>query len=124
MAGAMVLGLVYLLTLGDALLPLMRSPAIWLVVAGLVLSLGALHFFFKKRFLLAGLFLFLSLLGMVVVRHILRLLLLEGRFDPADIPVRPQWPVFLLFLVCFVIAIALVATMLKLYFSGREHQSA
>lgn len=124
MAGAMVLGLVYLLTLGDVLLPLMRSAAIWLIVVALVLSLGALHFFFKKRFVPAGLLLFLSLLGMVVVRHTLRLFLLEGEFDPAQIPVRPQWPVFVIFLVCFVVAIALVAVMIRMYFAGRSHRTA
>jgi hypothetical protein len=116
MVGAMVLGLVYLFTLGDILVPLMRSPAIWVLTLSILLSLGALHFFFKKRFLPAGLMVFLSLLGMVVVRHTLRLLVLEGVFDPASIPVRPQWDVFVIFLVCFLAAVALVAVMLRLYF--------
>ncbi|UCD65141.1 MAG: hypothetical protein JSW34_06855 [Candidatus Zixiibacteriota bacterium] len=119
MAAAMVLGLIYLFTLGDYILPLMRSPAVWVLVVAIVLSLLSLHFVFKKRFVWSGLMLAVSLLGMVFVRHTLRLLLLEGKFDPAAIAVRPQWSVFVVFLICFLLAIALVWYMLKLFFGGR-----
>jgi hypothetical protein len=119
MVGAMVIGLVYLFTMGDYLLAIMRSIAIWLVTAGIVLSLGALHFFFQRKFVLSGLLLFLSLVGMVVTRHALRLIFLEGKFDPGTIPVAPQWSVFLMFLVCFVVALGLVAYMLRLFLTER-----
>jgi hypothetical protein len=75
--------------------------------------------FFKKKFLATGLLLFLSLLAMVSTRHLLRLIVLEGEFDPSSIPVVPQWTLFAVFLVCFAAAIGAVAYMLKLYFS--EH---
>ncbi len=119
MAVSIVLGLAYMMTLGEALLPLMRSIAIWLILVSLVLSLGSLHFFFKKRFLGAGAMLFVSLLSMVVIRHVLRLIVLRGEFDPATIPVTPQWSVFGIFLVCFVVAIGTVWYMLTLFLGDR-----
>ena len=115
MVVTMLVGLAYLFTLGDYLRPFMRSPAIWLLMVSIVLSLGSLHFFFKKKWLGAGLMLFVSMLGMVVIRHILRLIVLEGHFDPGTIRVAPQWSVFALFLVCFVVAVGLVWYMLRLY---------
>jgi len=119
MAAAMIIGFVYLFSLADLMKPFMRSSAIWWLTASIVLSLGSLHFFMKKKFMMAGAMLFVSLLGMVVIRHVVRLLHLEGTFDPAAIPLNPQWSVFLLFLVCFVIAIGAVWYMLRLYF-GRQ----
>jgi hypothetical protein len=49
----------------------------------------------------------------------LRLIVLEGHFDPATTPVSPQWDVFAIFLVCFVGALATVAYMLKLLAAGQ-----
>ena len=59
-----------------------------------------------------------SVLGMVTVRHTVRLLNLAGHYDPASYTVKPQWPVFFIFLACFLVAIAAIAYMLKLYFAG------
>jgi MFS family permease len=119
MAVSIVVGIAYLMTLGEALLPLMRSPAMWLVLVSLVLSLGSLHFYFKKRFLPAATMLFVSLLAMVVVRHVLRLIVLAGRWEPSSIPVKPQWSVFVLFLVFFLAAIGAVWWMLKVFLADR-----
>lgn len=116
----MVVGLAYLITLGDFMLPFMRSPAIWALMVSIVLSLGSLHFYFKKKWVGAGLMLSLSLLGMVTIRHMLRLIALEKHFDPATIPVSPQWSVFAVFLACFVVAIGLVWYMLNLYIRDRK----
>lgn len=124
MAAAIVLGFVYLFALGDLLLPMMRSPAMWLILVSLVLSLGSLHFYFKRKFIGAGLMLFVSLLAMVVVRHILRVIVIGDAWNPATIPIKPQWSVFVIFLVCFVIAIALVWWMLKMFFGDRARGQA
>ncbi len=81
------------------------------------LSLGSMHFFFKKKFLPAGLMLFTSMFGMVATRHILRPIRLDGVFDPSAIPVDPQWSVFAIFLFGFILAIVLIIYMLRLFFA-------
>jgi len=123
MIAAMVLGLIYMLTLGETLGPFMRSAGIWMIVISLVLSLASLHFFFKKNFVISGVMTFLSLLGMVVARHTLRLLRLDGTFDPCEIPVRIQWSPLILFLICFVIAVGVVWYMIALAFTRGSDSS-
>lgn len=120
MIATMVIGFVYLVTLGEMMLQLMRSPAIWLITAGLILSLGALHFYTKKKFNTAALMLFPSMLFMIITRHLLRLMRLEETFDPATIPVSTNWPVFIIFLVCFLFAIGIIWYMFKLYYSKEQ----
>lgn len=115
MVAAIILGFVYMLTFGDMLKPFMRSIGIWMVTLGLLLSLGSLHFFFKKKFIPAALMVFVSLLTMVITRHVVRTLHFEGIFDPGSIKFAPQWSIFILFLVCFLIAVGLVWYMLKLF---------
>lgn len=116
----MLIGLVYIATLGEALLPYMRSAGIWMVLVAIVLSLGGLHFYFRKQFLWAALLTFVSMFSMVINRHVLRLVLLEGQWDPSAIPVNPQWGVFAVFLVCFLLALGLVGYMLWLFFTDRR----
>jgi hypothetical protein len=64
--------------------------------------------------------LFTSMFGMVSTRHILRLIRLDGVYDPSAIPVDPQWSVFAVFLVCFVLAIGLFVYMFRLFFAERR----
>jgi len=118
----LLVGFVYLIQLGDLLVPFMRTPAIWALTAGIVQSAVSLHFFFKKKFLSSGLMLFVSLLTMVFSRHYVRLIRLQESFDPSSLPVSPQWSVFVMFLVCFVIAIGIIFWMIKVYF--RESRQA
>ncbi len=117
---AMAIGTAYLVSLGEYMRPFMQSTAIWILTASFVLTLGAMHLVFKKKLKVGGILLFLSLLGMVIIRHQLRLIVLDGHFDPAEIPVNPQWSVFVLFLLFFVIAIGLIWYMLRLYQKDRE----
>jgi MFS family permease len=120
MIATMIAGLGYLFTLGDNILPFMRSPAIWVLMGSIILSLGSLHFFFKKKWWGAGTMVFVSLLGMVTIRHMLRLIVLGDQFEPGTIPVRPQWSVFAVFLVSFVLAVGLVAYLLRLFLTQRR----
>jgi hypothetical protein len=113
---ASLTGMAYLLSLQPILAPFMRTPAIWALTVAVLLSLGSLHFFFKKNFCVSGTMLFVSMLGMVYARHTVRLLRLSGHFDPASWHVAPQWGPFVMFLICFVIALAVVAYMLRLFF--------
>ena len=113
-----VFGLAYLLLLGDVLPKLMHTPAIWALTLGVILSAGSLHFFFRKKFAPAGAMLGVSMLSMVIMRHYVRLINLEGVYDPSTVPVKPQWSVFVLFLIFFVIAVAVLWYMLRMFFSG------
>lgn len=120
MVAASVLGFVYLVTLGENILPLMRSPAIWVLTVGIILSAGSLHFFFKKKFLMSGLMVALSLITMVYTRHELRLISLAEHYNPATMTVNPQWSVFALFIACFVIMIAVMWYMIRLFLSRKN----
>ncbi|MEW5795312.1 MAG: hypothetical protein AB1772_03030 [Candidatus Zixiibacteriota bacterium] len=121
-ATASVFGMIYLFTLGEHLLGLMRTPAIWALTVGIVLSAGSLHFFYKRRFVWAGIMVMLSVLMMVYTRHHVRLLHLADEFEPSTLPIRTQWSIFLVFLVCFVAALGLVWYMLKLFFAREQNQ--
>jgi hypothetical protein len=124
MVGASVLGIVYMLTLGDILGPFMRGPGIYAVTLGVVLSLAALHYFFTRRLWIAGILVFVSMLTMVFARHEVRLLRLAGQYDPATVPVHPQWVVFGLFLFFFVVGLGVVAWMARVFFSGPKAKAA
>ncbi|NWG12748.1 MAG: hypothetical protein HXY20_04340 [Acidobacteria bacterium] len=113
-------GLAYLFSLGEVIGPFMRSPAIWVLAPGLVLSLLSVWFYHRRNLVIAGGALSLSMLAMVFSRHSVRLLQLEGHFDPSAVPVRPQWTVFALFLVCFLVALILGSYMLRVFFRRAE----
>jgi len=116
----MLLGVGALVGLGDDLVPYMRSAAVWWMLAAVVLALGSLHFVFRKQLVAGGALLFVSLLAMVVNRHVARLVVLGDALDPASLAVKPQWSVFVLFLVCFVAMLGIVAWMLNLFFGEKK----
>lgn len=124
MVSAAVAGFAYLFTLGDHLVPFMRTPGIWALTLGILLSAGSLHFFFKKRFIMSGLMVFVSMLTMVISRHYVRLIKLQPQFDPATVRVDMQWSPFLLFVICFVVALAVVGYMLRLFFTAKKTEKA
>ncbi len=91
MIGAALAGLGQIALLDEHLVPFMRSPAIWVLTVAVLLSLGSMHFVFRKRFVPAIAMILTSLLGMVFTRHTLRLIKLEGLFDPSALRVEAQW---------------------------------
>jgi hypothetical protein len=115
MGAAALFGTAYLVSLQSILRAFMRTDAIWALTAGIILAGGSLHFFFKRRFATSGLFLFVSVFLMVAARHQVRILHLQGSFDPNALTVVPQWIPFLLFLVFFVVALILITYMLRLF---------
>lgn len=124
---AAVTGVAYVGTLGDALRPFMRSPGIGLVTVGAVLALVAAFTMLKGRLLVTTVLTLVSLATMVVARHTLRLVVLPEPAHPATVyadKVVPQWDVFGIFVVCLVIAVALVWTMLRLFFTDRPDTGA
>ena len=120
MLASFLTGLVYMLGLGDLIRPFMRSPGIWLVTAGFLLSLGSLYFIFKRKFTFGGIALLISLVCMVMTRHVVRLLHLGGYFEPATLPTLPQWSVFMIFLFLFVLMIGTLIFMFWLFFGKQE----
>ncbi len=116
MGVAAAAGIAYLVSLMPYLEAFMRSPAITVLAAAILLSLASLQFYLRKNFWVSGLALFLSVFGMVYVRHVVRLLRLGNAFNPASWRIAPQWSPFLLFLVCFVAMLAVLAWMLWLFF--------
>jgi hypothetical protein len=113
-------GAAYLVALRPILRALMHTPAIWALTLGILLSAGALHFFFKKSFLLSGSMLFVSMFTMVYARHTVRLLKLAGQFDPASWRIAPQWSVFILFLVCFLGMLGVLGYLFRLVATSAE----
>jgi hypothetical protein len=118
MIAASLAGIGWLFTLGDAIVPLMKGPAIWVLFIAIVLAFAAYPFFHKGRFVVAAGLLFCSLLGMVTTRHVVRLIHLRGSYDPATITIIPQWSVFILFLICLVLALLAIGYMVRLFFAG------
>ena len=89
------------------------------LAAGVVLPLLAvvlLRGSARGRDLGAGALLVGGLVSSVVARHLARLATLSGTFDPAAPTVRPQWDVFVLFVVCLLGAVATMAWMLRVWF--------
>lgn len=120
MVAASVSGVVYLVTLGELLVPFMRTPAIWALTVGVLLSIGSLHFYFKRKFMPAFVMILVSLIMMVYSRHHVRLLHIADQFDPTSVSIQPQWSIFVLFLICFVVAIATVWYMIRLFFASSD----
>ena len=67
--------------------------------------------------MISGTMVFASLITMVTTRHSLRLVRLAEDFDPSLIKIDPQWSIVFFFLFFFVLAIALIGYMLRLYFN-------
>jgi len=117
---AAVSGMFYLISLVADVAPLLHSAAVWTLVIGIGLAIGAVALFLKGKMAGAGIHLFLSVAAMVLNRHMLRLVRLRSHFDPTTMRVEPQWSPFLMFLICFVIALAVVAYMLRLFFRSKK----
>jgi hypothetical protein len=120
---ASLAGMAYLVSLGKYLAAFMHTPAVWSLFFGILLGLGAMHLFFTRKFRISSVMLFLSLLSMVINRHYVRIIKLEGHFDPASWRVQTQWSPLLLFLVCFVICAGLVWYMLVLFFRQQKTEA-
>lgn len=111
---ASLLGLGYVASLGPDLRPFMRSPGIRFLSLGILTALGSAGAHWAGKRLPSGLLLALSLASMVLTRHHLRLVRLSGVFDPATLPVRPDWGPFAVFLGCFVLMLATLVWMGRL----------
>ena len=113
---AAITGSAYLMTVPG----LMHTRAIGVLGVGIVLTLGSLHLYFKKKFCWAGVLLLGSIMAMVYARHMARLLRLADSYRPDSMHSAPQWGPFVMFLICFVIVLAVVAYMVRLAMAKRD----
>lgn len=113
---AFVTGTIHLITLGDSLLPFMKSSGSWSLTVGVLAAIAAVPLYLMQRWVSAGVSLGVGILGMVHARHALRDVRLAEHFDATALRVDPQWGVFALFVVCLLVALGAVAWMLRIYF--------
>ena len=113
MLAAAVAGGAQLGSLGEEAAPFMRSSGSWWLTGSVFLSLLALGLFFAQRLALAGVSLALSVLGMVAVRHHVRLVRLGDQLE--QLPERTQaWPLTI-FLCCFALMLVVLAWMARIW---------
>jgi hypothetical protein len=94
------------------------STGLVLFAAGAVLPLVAVALLGRAGPWPTGAALALGLVLAVAARHVARLGVLAGTFDPAAPSVRPQWDVFAVFVVCLLGAVAGIAWMLRAWFTA------
>jgi hypothetical protein len=98
----------------------MRTPAIWTMVLAILLSAGALHLYFKRKFVPAAVALLVSMSQMVYARHTLRLVRLADHYNPSNVAIEPQWLMFTIFLICFLVAVGTVWYMFRLFVASPQ----
>jgi len=122
-----LLGLIYIFTLDSEIIgKLLRSPALHALIAALMLNIIALILVFKAvssqrphiKVWTSAVLVFFGIFCMVIARHILRLIYLQGDFNPGGLQVSPQWSVFVVFLVVFVAGLVTLYWMLRKYFKA------
>jgi hypothetical protein len=125
---AAVLGLVYLLVIDRMVLNrFLLSPGLHAIVAAIIFNIAAIFLIHKgmksehpnlKIWTAAGLVL-AGVFCMVIGRHVLRLVYLEGRFDPAALAVAPQWSAFVVFVIALIAGLVTLWWILRLYAKAR-----
>ena len=126
---ATLLGLIYLFTWETGvIMAFLKSPGLHALVGAVVLNAIALILNFRslrakrphlKVWTVAGL-VFAGVFCMIIARHALRLIYLEGHFDPAALSINPQWSVFMMFLLTFLAGLVTLFWMLRKYFAAKS----
>ncbi len=125
---AALLGLIYIFTLDSPILSkFAASPGIHAIIGAAVLNIIAVYVVYRAldqdrphwKIWTSAVLVFAGLFCMVIARHILRLVYLEGSFNPAALTVSPQWSPFAMFLITFVIGLAVLIWMLQKYFGSK-----
>lgn len=125
---AAILGLIYIFTLDVRIIEkFVTSPGLHAIIGAAVLNVIAIYVVYRAlgqerphwKIWTSAILVFAALFCMVIARHILRLVYLEGYFDPAQLAIRPQWSPFAMFLVTFVIGLVGLFWMLRKYFGNR-----
>ncbi len=125
---AAILGLIYFFTLdGPIFRAFAMSPGLHAIIGAAVLNIIAVYVVYRAlgqerphwKLWTSAILVFAGLFCMVIARHVLRLVYLEGYFDPAELTVAQQWSPFTMFLVTFVIGLLVLFWMLRKYFGSK-----
>ncbi len=122
---ATIFAIIYLFTLEPmVLIGFLASPGFHVILAAVVLNIVIVWLVFKtstsmnpRPLIFTNMVLtFMAIFLMVMTRHYLRLVFLEGEFDPTMIATQSQTGPMIMFLVTFVIGLVVLFWMLKVYF--------
>jgi hypothetical protein len=126
---ATLFGLIYLFTWDvEVIKTFLKSPGLHAIIGAIVLNVIALVLVFRivkserphLKIWTAAVSVFAGVFCMVIARHSLRLIHLKGHFDPAALTYNPQWSVFLMFLLSFLVGLVILYWMIRKYFSSSE----
>ncbi|MEE9442307.1 MAG: hypothetical protein V3V99_06525 [candidate division Zixibacteria bacterium] len=129
MIKAAILATIYLLVIDrDILIRFLSSPGLHVLLTAIVVNIVAIIINYRvsgvekcRGMILttAGL-VFVGVFLMVMTRHFLRLVYLDGVFDPARLDIQTQIGPLILFLACFVPGVIVTIWMIKKYFSSPQ----
>ncbi len=126
---ASIFAIIYLLTLSStALIGFMKSPGRHTLGLGIVLNIAAGYTVIKsytadKPRLMVKLstgLVFGGIVTMVMARHYLRLVFLEGHFDPAKLEVATQMGPIVMFLATFIVGLIVLFWMMFKFFKSKD----
>ena len=122
---ATLFGVIYLFTLEPAVLKgFLQSPGMHVMLTSIVLNIVLAFLVYrssitsnpKPLIITNAVLTFVALFLMVMTRHYLRLVFLEGEFDPTKLDIGTQTGPLAMFLITFVAGLGIVAWMIKKYF--------
>ncbi len=122
------LGIIYIFTLDQPIFDLfLRSPGVHAIFGAIILNIFAVYVVYRAlgeerphwKIWTSAVLVFAGLFCMVIGRHILRLVYLKGYFDPSTLVIAPQWSVFAMFLISFLVGLGVLYWMLRKYFGSR-----
>lgn len=126
---AALLGLIYFFILDkEIIVAFLGSPGLHAVIGAIILNVIALILSYRAvsaerphlKIWTTAVLVFAGVFCMVIARHSLRLIYLEGHFDPASLPVDPQWSVFAVFLILFVGGLVTLFWMVRKFFGSSQ----
>ena len=118
-----VFGLWFLIVLPKDVMMLFMGRSAYgtgMLLIGIILALVALHFGHKRSLIPACICTLLLMIDMIFMRDLVRIAYLKPYFQVSDLPVQTEYSSLTLFLVVFVIGLAMIGYMLKLAFGCRK----
>ncbi|MFH1700564.1 MAG: hypothetical protein ABIE07_08255 [Candidatus Zixiibacteriota bacterium] len=127
MIKATILAAIYLLVIDrNILMAFLSSPGLHVLLTAIVLNIAAIIINYRVSsvekgrglILTTASLVFAGMFLMVMTRHFLRLVYLDGVFDPARLDIQTQMGPLILFLACFAPGVIVTIWMIRKYFSA------